>query len=362
MQNAQIHLQRGPEDYPAPVAATVRAANGAAPFPPAPGSIHSILIMKLDALGDHLLATPFFAGLRGHYPHAKITLLCVKENLNLAETNPAFDHIVPLPHPAGSDERLNAVFAIELQSHAAAPFDMVIVPRWGEDWHHAGVIAKILDAPYRITYSARSTPFKLRHALHHENFYTHLIDAPGTHHEVWRGLQLLHALGAELPPVDDIRLELHTTPADEEKINLFLQDKNYPRPWFAFGVGASLDHKRWPAEKFAELAQALEKKYGGTIFITGHGEKDAAAAATISAKRKDCVNCIGNLTPRETGSLVARCDIIITNDSFVLHAAAAKNVPVVEIIGHPRDGSGDNEYLPFRFGPWGPSFAWVQPA
>lgn len=362
MITAQMHLQRGPGDYPAPDwhGYSVRAVlSGSASFPPAPAGIRSILVLKLDALGDHLLHTPFFAGLRQFYPQAKITLLCVKENLNLAETNPHFDHIITLPHAAGSDQRMNLMFAMQLQSHEAAPFDLIILPRWSEDWHHAGVIAQTLDAPYRLSYSARSTPLKQKHALHHDSYFTHVIDDERPAHEVWRGMQLLHALGMKIPT--DIHTSFYLTDADHAKIDAMLDGKDYPRPWFALGVGASLDHKRWPAEKFATLADHLQIQYGGTIFLIGNGSKDEAAAAAISRNRKDCVNCTQNLMPRETGALISRCDMMVTNDSFALHAAAAVRVPAVEIIGHPVDGNPDSEYLPRRFGPWGIPFAWVQP-
>lgn len=364
MQNAQIHLQQGPADYTAPRASdiSVRAITSTTSFPPVPSQIKSILIIKLDALGDHILHTPFFAALRKFYPQARISLLCVKATSELALHNPAFDHIIVQPFPAGADQRQAALFGMQLQSHEAAPFDLILVPRWSEDWHHAGVIAQLIDAPCRVSFSAHSTPFKLQHALQHENFYTHVIDAPGNYHEVWRSMQMLQALGMELPRAADIRQELHPSPEDETQVKDLLQNKDYPRPWFVLGVGASAEHKRWPGEKFAELAAALQKDYGGTCFIIGHGDADSAAATAILSKRKDCVNLVGNLSPRASGIFIGECDMIITNDSFALHAAATMGTPVVEIVGHPADGSKDTEFLPFRFGPWGVRFAWVQPA
>lgn len=364
MVDTKIHFHPGTGAYPPPQfdRGKIRAMQPDAPqFPPPKDQIKSILIIKLDALGDYLLYTPFYKGLRELYPDAKITLICATNTNGLAQYNPVFNYVAPLDYPAGPDERNALLFALKMQSHPAAPFDLIIMPRWAEDWHKGCVMAQTLDARWRLSYSSVSTPMKRQYTEHFDNFYTHVIDEPKPAHEVWRGMQLLHALGADVPPLDQIKLEMHIPTAAKEKIDQLLADKNYPRPWFTFGVGASLDHKRWPGENFAELAARMEKEFGGTIFLIGHGEKDAVAGTAITAKSNHSVNCIGNLTTIESGELISRCDMMITNDSFALHAAAAAGTPAVEIIGHPADGNPDTEYLPWRFGPWGIPFACVQP-
>jgi ADP-heptose:LPS heptosyltransferase len=258
------------------------------------------------------------------------------------------------------------MFALELQSHAAAPFDLVIVPRWTEDWHHAGVIAQILDAPYRLSYAGNTTAFKAANFPQHDDYFTHVIEDARPAHEVWRGMQLLHALGMEMPGPANIKQEIHITDADKNKINDLLKNQNLPRglarPWIAFGIGASGDFKRWPATHFAELAQQILSNTTSTIFIFGHGAKDEAAAAIIEQQNPNgIINMVGQLSVRETALLISQCNAMVCNDSFVLHAAATHGVPIVEIIGQPTDGNPNSEYLPWCFGPWGSPFAWVQP-
>jgi heptosyltransferase-3 len=357
----QTHYHHGTADYP-PLdfgSAQIRAAAGANQFPPAPNVIQSILVIKLDAMGDYLLHTPFFAHLRSFYSHANIVLLCHAMNKDLSAHNPAFNDIIICPHEPGHDPRQALMLGMQLQSHH---FDLIIHPRWGEDWHHANVIAQAIDAPYRLSYAANCTPFKAKNFLQHDDCFTHVIDDPRPTHEVWRGMQLLHALGMPIPPLESIRLALHTTQADRDKVNAFLADKNYPRPWFAFGIGASAEFKRWPAVRFAELAKYIAAAYGGSVFLIGQGTKDQDAAGIITKGNENIVNCMGHFHARETGILIGECDIIVSNDSFTMHAAAAMNTPVVEVIGHPADGNPASEYLPHRFGPWGVNFAWIQPA
>jgi len=360
----ETFYHNSPADYPVLDWSDYRVraiAPDARAWPPAPWDIKTILVIKLDAYGDYLLHTPFYAHLRKFYPHATITLLCNKANLTLAEHNPAFNHIITPPYEPGYDQGQSFLYAMELQSHAAAPFDLIIVPRWTEDWHHAGVIAQTLDAPYRLSYGGDAVPYKAQHFLQHDDFFTHVIDDKRPTHEVWRGMQVLHALGMVMPRAEDIKQEFHFTPEDENKAQTILSAQDFPRPWFAFGIGASGDFKRWPAKHFAELAQKIQLKLGGTIFILGHGKKDDETAGIIIAAQPTAQNLVGQLSPRESGALIRACDIMITNDSFALHAAATVGTPAVEVVGHPADGNPESEHLPWRFGPWGIPFAWVHP-
>lgn len=360
MTQPETFFHKGPQDYPVPdwSGYRVRAVqSGARPFPPAPSDIKSILVIKLDAYGDYLLHTPFYAGLRAFYPHAQITLVCQKNTLALAEHNPVFNYVIAPPVEPGYHQGASFLFAVDLQSHAAAPFDLIIVPRWHEDWHHAGVIAQTLDAPYRLCYAGNSTPFKAQNFPQHDSLFTHVIDDPRPSHEVWRGMQMLHALGMEMPAPENIRQEFHFTMEDEKKVGKILSTRKFRRPWIGFGIGASGDFKRWPAAHFAHLAARIKKTMRGTVFLLGRGTKDEAVAAEIPGVQ----NLVGQLSPRESGVLIRACNAVVCNDSYALHAAATVGTPIVEIIGQPADGNPSSEYLPWCFGPWGVPFAWLQP-
>lgn len=361
----QTHFHDGPADYPVPdwQGYSIRAVHpGAQPFPPAPADIKSILIIKLDAMGDYLLHTPFYAHLRRFYPHAKISCLCSRAVQDLALHNPDFNHVIAAPHAPGYNQTEAFLFGMALQQHEAALFDLVIVPRWYEDWHHAGVIAQTVDAPYRLCYAANVQAYKAQNFPQHDGYFTHVIEDPRPAHEVWRGMQILHALGMDLPPISGIRQHAHTTPEDAKKAQDILAGTACPRPWIGLGIGASVPFKTWPVEHFSVLAQNIVLSMGGTVFLLGGGVRDTEAAAEIlRANPTGIVNGVGQLSVRESICFIAQCDAVVCSDSFAMHAAATQKVPVVEVVGQPADGDRNSEYLPWCFGPWGVPFAWLQP-
>ena len=363
MTDILTQFQDGPSGYPPPDFGNyrVRTLGDQKPWPPVRADIRSILILKLDALGDYVLHTPFFAHLRAFYPDAKITLVANKLNVPMAELNPALDDVLPLP-TLNFDQGDAFLFAMELQAHAAAPFDLVIVPRWSEDWYHAGPIAQMVDAPYRLSYSGNATPQKMTHFPDHDEYFTHVIDDQRPCHEVWRGMQLLHALGMDPPPVEKIQQQLFFAPEDSARITQIMNTA-LPRPWIGLSVGGSGSFKRWPAAAWAELTPRIANEVKGTCFILGNGSDDEKIAETILASgAPHVVNTVGQFSVRETALAIKACNALVANDSFAIHAAATVGTPVAEVVGQPADGNPTSDNLPLRFGPWGVPFGWVHPA
>lgn len=91
--------------------------------------------------------------------------------------------------------------------------------------------------------------------------------------------------------------------------------------------------KRWPAARFAELADALSRK-GKTVWIFG-SEKERAVGETImnESSGDTIVNLCGRTTLPQAVDLLACCDSVVANDSGLMHMAAAAGCHVVGIYG-----------------------------
>lgn len=98
-----------------------------------------------------------------------------------------------------------------------------------------------------------------------------------------------------------------------------------PRPWTVFGVGASETVKRWPIERFAELARPL----GGTVFWLGGG----GDSESVEAVREATGVNICDLPLDAAAALIAEADLFVGNDSGPLNLAASVGTPAVGLFG-----------------------------
>lgn len=108
--------------------------------------------------------------------------------------------------------------------------------------------------------------------------------------------------------------------------------------------GMRLVTKRWPAERFAALADALlERRDVRTILLGGYEDEDSAQEVERAAKHP-LLNLAGKTGFGQVAALIRRCALFVGNDSAPLHLAAAVGTPFVGIYG-PSD--------PMRHRPFG---------
>lgn len=105
------------------------------------------------------------------------------------------------------------------------------------------------------------------------------------------------------------------------------------RPMMAVSPGAAYgDTKRWPAEYYAEVAnEKLDQNWQVWLFGSN---KDAEVTAQIQKlTRNRCADFAGHLQLHETVDFISLAKIIMSNDSGLLHVAAALDVPIVAFYG-----------------------------
>ncbi|MDE9433311.1 ADP-heptose--LPS heptosyltransferase RfaF [Xenorhabdus bovienii] len=110
------------------------------------------------------------------------------------------------------------------------------------------------------------------------------------------------------------------------------------RPIIGFCPGAEFGPaKRWPHYHYAALAEQLITRKGYQILLFGSA-KDHEAGEDIRAllsegTREDCLNLAGQTSLEQAVNIIAACDAIVTNDSGLMHVAAALNRPLVALYG-----------------------------
>jgi heptosyltransferase-2 len=87
--------------------------------------------------------------------------------------------------------------------------------------------------------------------------------------------------------------------------------------------------KRWPMERFEEVAQALDAK-GIPVVVMGSPRDEVSARPLVEAGARSLV---GRTSLLEAVAVLQRCRVLVTNDSGALHLARAAGVPSVAVFG-----------------------------
>nr|WP_314491550.1 lipopolysaccharide heptosyltransferase II [uncultured Pseudomonas sp.] len=155
-----------------------------------------------------------------------------------------------------------------------------------------------------------------------------------------RFMALAYAPGAELLqpyPKPALRIETASRDAALAKFGLALD-----RPVLALCPGAEFgESKRWPAEHYAEVAEALVRQ-GWQVWLFGskkdHPVGEAIRERLIPGLREESVNLAGETSLAEAIDLMSCADAVVSNDSGLMHVAAALDRPLVAVYGSTSPG------------------------
>ena len=311
----------------------------------------TILVVKLDEIGDFVLVTPFLRELRRQAPQARITLVVKPGVYNLAETCPYVNRVLVYDgrtegRPLWQLRRQWRAWRLAHRELQPSHFDVAVLPRWGEDAYNATHLAVYSRARTIIAYTEAATEAKRQMNPGFDRLVTHVVAAEALGHEVAHNLRLLDRFGSR--PKND-RLELWPTEADRARAARLLPGEG---PFAALVPGALDPARRWPVERFEALSAWLRERHGLTSAVFG-GPQDPPCAGTIDLR--------GRTTLREVAATMARCQLFVGNDTGLKHLAAAVGLPVVEISGFSRQGDPNHGNSPARFGAWHTPHRILQP-
>ena len=308
-----------------------------------------ILVARLDSLGDCVLSSSFFMGLRRLFPQARLTGVFNETAAQLFGHCPLFDRVLQVPPAPGEAWR----------SLLEAPYDLAICPRWDVDHWATRRLALLSQAPIRIGFD--------RGPYRHDEpidgwagaFFTHLVRAPCDCHEVMKGEALLRFLGAA-EPAPDPRLWL--TEAAKNWAGDFIRAQRLDR-FVVLAVSATWERRIWPVANFLPVIDALVRRHPDLRFVVIGAEDAVASGAWLQQMRPEIVtSAVGAPPVLSSAALIARSDLYVGMDTGPMHLAAASGVPVVEISCHPLSGSADHPNSPSRFGPYATRSHILRPA
>jgi lipopolysaccharide heptosyltransferase II len=305
-----------------------------------------LLLRQVNWLGDQVMTTPAIQRLRESFPKARIVLLTPEKLAGLWSPCPIVDEIVTIKPGEG-------VFAVARKLRGLKTDISLILPNSSrsalESW--------LAGIPRRVAYgnSGRSlfltdtvprfdSQLRMRKRTVKEikmlvaGVQPIMPVAPGgAHHQIHDYLRLAGYLGADTTPVGPrLWVDTGTERQISEKFGVPITPAASGQKLFALNAGAEYGPaKRWPAERFAEAATAVQSQTQCTWVILGGGGDTAMAeklATAISSKSPGLpppLNLAGRTTLTELKAVLKQCKVLLGNDTGPAHVAAALGVPVV---------------------------------
>ncbi len=112
--------------------------------------------------------------------------------------------------------------------------------------------------------------------------------------------------------------------------------------------GAAYKSKQWPQEYFASLMNSLSTRLSNMVFILVGGQKDIPTAQSIQSalkKRVRCINWAGELSIMESMAIIKNADLVLVNDTGMLHVAESFKVRTIAFFGPTTKDFG---FYPYR--------------
>lgn len=281
------------------------------------------LIVAPSWIGDTIMAQPLFARLHAKTPGLQLDALAPRWVAPVLHRMAEIGEVIDSPFGHGQLS-LKARWRLARQL-AAGGYDAVYVL---PNSLKSALTPFLAGIPQRIGFIGES-----RYGLINVR---HRLDKTALPLMVERFAQLAEAPGAALPkPI--AYPKIRSTAADQQKT---LDELHLERPAriVAFCPGAEYGPaKRWPAAHFAALARKLAAD-GYAIWLFGSA-KDHAVAEEISQLAPGlCRNLCGTTALGQAVDLLALADIVVCNDSGLMHVAAALNRPLVTLYGSSSPG------------------------
>lgn len=284
-----------------------------------------VLFLALSGIGNLVMQLPTIRALKKAYPAWEVTVwVAPRGTKEIAKTENAIDHVIEMPIKASPLQHITQILKLRKEQ-----FDIGIVLSPGQLLKSATYL-KLAGIPVRI---GNTYPF--RNNLHSSLFLTDPVNEDPTIHDIEQNLLLLEPLSITPEPVAFYSLEVPQEHIQESK--QLLPSLSSTVIGIHPGSAPGFEWKRWPLKRFANVAKELIKKNPDTTFLI-FGSKDE------QAQKEELVNMINDELENKvayaisaslltTAAAMKSCTFFLSNDSGLMHIAAAVGVPTLGLFG-----------------------------
>ncbi|MFC2170371.1 glycosyltransferase family 9 protein [Calditrichota bacterium] len=283
--------------------------------PPLPKNPRRILVLAPVLRGDYIVLSPLMAGISKAYPKAELAVVVTKASIEIALADPVINRIIYY-------HKLPKWFSSVSEVYSYKP-DIIVFPKAHPAFTET-LLLLLSRAPFRIGLSHHSLDIFLTHPVPHQKEREHRTEAYA---------RLLEPFGFD-PALVNRKLHIGQNKESERKAFEFFSQHD-PAQWVSLNVSAGSSARIWRYRSWSELIAKISETFTDIKFIVLGSPADRELCRKLSNEYK-------NVFSAKTGSFldasayVARTSVLISPDTGTIHAAAARNIPVVVLYNSDR--------------------------
>jgi heptosyltransferase-2 len=284
--------------------------------------IKKILVRSTNWVGDTVMMIPALMALKKAFPLAQMTVLANPWVIPLLENHPAVDRIIIIDKGKGLFSSFKELKRI-ISWLKSERFDIAVL---FQNAFEAAFLAYMGKVRYRVGYNTEWRGFLLTHKVIRDQ---HILSV----HQVEYFLGLVEAMDWH---VEERRPILYVNDEDSKSASLMLSSMGVWDNLFVLGINPGAVYgsaKRWPEDKFALIGDWAVKRWDAKVLLFGSLSEREIAAKVSNLMDTNPINLCGQTTLGQAMALIKRCNLFVTNDSGLMHIAAAFNIPIVAIFG-----------------------------
>ncbi len=286
-----------------------------------------ILIIRFSSIGDILLTTPVIRLLKKRYPESQIDFVVKKKFAQLLRFHPSINKL----HIFEKDAQNLKQIKINIKNEG---YDFIV------DLH------KNFRSYYLTQGSCTKKIVRYKKFIIKRFLYVHF--------KINLFKRIIPIYERYLLALTDFQIQY-----DNQGLDIFIDDQTNERirsvynefltltksPIIGIAPGASFATKRWTKEGFEQVVHFFNQKKNFRVILFGDATDRELIESYNIKQTQTVVNAAGELNLLETAALMDHCNVLLTNDSGLMHMATALKKKVVAIFGSTTELLGFYPYL-----------------
>lgn len=278
-----------------------------------------VLVWQMAKLGDMVCTTPMFRALKQSYPGIRVTVIGNAINKQVLEGNTDVDEYIVFEGflqtvKSIRQDKYDASFitgpsAISIATLFLGDVRCIAAPKIEN-----GISPYETNAYRLLLKLVIRTPHRMGHYAPRE--YLQLLESVGIH-------------------TDDTRKYLSYSDEARKKVETFLREYSLEEKKFVvISPSAGNKIKRWPADRFARVAEHLVQKGYPVVIIGGSRDREEVADMMHAIEKSEGItNALEEFSIDELKAFIAQAALFVAVDTGPIYIAEAFGVPTVDIVG-----------------------------